>query len=768
MDDEKLAYVRMLADLSRRDIYARRVDTRYVPVHEKLTQLILERHLEGGPAIGQYILSGDKTQVAVIDMDSHDGAMSWPEIVAVALKIISAGYRLGLRAHVFRSGGGHGIHLWFLWDNPQNARYVRHMVRNLIASVGLKDGTGGVATGEVEVFPKQDRVAPGKVGNLIALPGARESIVLDRETLDPVEWATTDFPEVTMRLSSPVPEVAEEETVPASFVRLPGDAEEVRAALKRVSADAYDTWLRVALALKHGFGDDGFLIFSEWSATCTEKYREQEAARFWAGLKPNGSIGLGTIFHLAKSHGWNGPAHPVIREMNARFGILAIGNAIQIILKNGDRRPDDEFATLSKNVFFDRLIGETIPSDSEGGSDRQSKAKYWFSHRLADRYHRLDFDPGMPPGHNGYTWNTWTGFGIEPVAGDWSLLKHHILTNICRGDDRLYKWLLNWMAMGLQRPGEVIGTAPVLIGMPGTGKGILAHAYGRLWGRHYVTVTHPEHVVGRFSGHLMGIRFVFVDEGTFGGSKKDAGLLKTRITEPKLMFERKGIDPITMTNRLLFMVASNEASVVHADKNDRRWMVLDVGDEHRGDHSYFGAVAQQLEHGGYEAMLHELLARDLSDGPDPRKVIHTEALFEQMRLAQGPEIAYLHMILENGRLPQNWLEGPAITTIRALHEEMRSRFPLSGRNGEISLGKLMAKTFPNVRKQANGRYFVKKSEDGKLMLERSTRYLFPPLSHARRTFERHVGMATTWNENVDEWECDPDPDGSDPSDDSII
>jgi len=758
MADEKLLYVRFLTDLSRRDVHAVREGTGYVLVRDKLTQLVIERHLLSSPAIGQYIMSGEKTQVAILDLDSHDGLMAWEEMVAAALMIIAAAEPLGLRVHAFRSGGGHGIHLWFLWEKPQNARYVRHLLRNLLASIGLRDGTGGVAKGEVEVFPKQDRVEPGKIGNLIALPGARASVLLDEMTFEPVEWGTIDIPEVMMRYSDPVPAVAEEEQRPAAFERLDGDEDEVRAALKHIPASDYHTWFKVMCALKHTFGDEGLLIFDEWSATCAEKYRGSgEIRRRWEGLVPNGQIGIGSIFYLARQHGWNGPANPMIREMNARFGILTIGNTTLIIVKNGDRRPEDDFVTLSKSVFLDRLAPETFASKRENGSvETISKARLWLGHRLAAHYHRLEFNPGIPPGHNGRTWNTWTGFGVEPRAGDWSLLKAHILDNICRGDLELYEWLLNWMAYGVQNGSDVIGTAPVLIGMPGTGKGILAHAYGRLWGAHYVVVTHPEHVIGRFSGHLMSRRLVFIDEGTFGGNRKDAGLLKTRITEPTLMFERKGIDPITMANRMIFMVASNEASVVPADKNDRRWMVFDVGDGRREDHAYFGAIQSQLAEGGYEAMLHELMHRDVTQGPDPRRIIKTEALFEQVLHAQGSDVGYIHMLLENGRLPQNWLDGPSVTTVRAMHDDLRRRFPEVRYISEIRLGRLLKKIFRDVETEPNGRFFIMKTARG-FVTERSTRYIFPDLAEARRQFQRYIGVPVDWDTDVDEWQSDPEP-----------
>jgi hypothetical protein len=211
----------------------------------------------------------------------------------------------------------------------------------------------------------------------------------------------------------------------------------------------------------------------------------------------------------------------------------------------------------------------------------------------------LDFDPSKPPGVNGRTYNLWRGFAVEPSRGDWSLLQQHIFENICQGDQTKFDWLMNWMALAVQQPAIVVGTAPVLKGLPGTGKGFLANAFGRIWGVHYTAVTNPSHVSGRFNAHLVGRRFVFLDEAIYGGSRKDAGTIKTQLTEPYIMLERKGVDAIRLRNRMIFMVASNEETVVPADLADRRWMIFEVGDKHQEDHAYFEAIDRQMESGGY-------------------------------------------------------------------------------------------------------------------------------------------------------------------------
>jgi len=215
---------------------------------------------------------------------------------------------------------------------------------------------------------------------------------------------------------------------------------------------------------------------------------------------------------------------------------------------------------------------------------------------------------------------------------------------------------------------------------------------------------------------------------------------------------------------MIFMLASNEASVVPADKNDRRWMIFEVGNEHREDRSYFAAIQRQLEDGGYEAMLHELLHTDTSKGPNPRQVIKTAALFDQIIQVQGPEIGYIHMILEHGRLPQNWVDGAAVTTIKALVEELRRSFPSSsGYVTEIGLGKTLKRVLPSIRTQPAGRYFVKMGEFG-AVLQRSTRYVFGALASVRREFEQHVGAPIRWNEDIEDWQSDPEPEWHDDSD----
>ncbi len=304
------------------------------------------------------------------------------------------------------------------------------------------------------------------------------------------------------------------------------------------------------------------------------------------------------------------------------------------------------------------------------------------------------------------------------------------------------------MARVVQVPDEPIGTAPVLRGLPGTGKGFFAGTYGRIWRPHFVTITSPEHVLGHFNAYMMGRRVIFIDEGTFGGDRRKVGILKTRLTEHVIMVEQKGVDPIQMPNRAAFIVASNEESVVPADLNDRRWMMIDVASSRRQDRAYFAGLAQQMESGGYAAMLFDLLRWDLSQGPDPRETLPNRALFDQFLPTAEPALRYLFHLLERGVLPGSSDSEAARTSIAELVEDMRQR---EGAWGAVdsAMAKRVHQILKPVREGQTGHFTDRGGRS-----RRTTVYRFPPLVEARRRYRHYVGMDIEGPIHPDEWQPD--------------
>ncbi|PXW76138.1 primase-like protein [Ruegeria sp. P4] len=761
-----------LGNLKVHAIYNPKGKVKYRPREAGISSDIIRAHLTDEQPIGCYFVIGELTQVAVIDFDDHDKSMNWKDMVEAAWPVVEKLRSLGLKPFCCCSGGGAGLHVWLVWERPQSAKMVKGFLRHLVQTCGFKHGTKGVLDHEVEVFPKNDRVRDGSLGNLVALPFARKSVPLDYN-LDPIGWgaflppvieelfnpdvtAVYDPPPPTQHQPAKAPGTAARAVVPSEV--LPGDDKEVREALKFVAADDYDTWIKFAFAIKYSLGASSFEVWDEWSKTSGKYAGYEETARVWDGIEPDGSLTIGTVFQLAKERGWDGPSNPIVRDMNSRFGILTYGSTTRIILKGSTST--EVLSWLGKQAFEDRLAPEKFPVvDDNGNTTWRPKARYWLQHRLAAHYHELDFNPALPPGHNGHVWNMWRGFAVKAAPGDWSKLKDHIFHNICGGDQDYNNWMLNWMALGVQQPALVIGTAPVLRGLPGTGKGVLANAYGRIWMPHFVSITKDDHVRGRFNHHLEGRRFVYVDEAMFGGDRKNAGIIKTMLTEPQIMIERKGVDPIWLDNHMIFMVTSNERSVVPADIGDRRWQVFEVSDEHREDKPYFSAIMRQMKEGGYEAMLHELLERDISIGPDPRKTIRTPELFDQIIQAQGPVEKYIYQFLDTGCLPQPEApgNGPGVTTIAAMYSEMKHSQPGADYVHETLFGRDLGKVFANLKKVQSGKFITGYSRQGVPIVVRSMRYHFPPLRDCRRMFEDYVGQSIPWSHEPQEWQGDVDP-----------
>jgi hypothetical protein len=260
---------------------------------------------------------------------------------------------------------------------------------------------------------------------------------------------------------------------------------------------------------------------------------------------------------------------------------------------------------------------------------------------------RMTFQPG-PVAEDIY--NSWTGFPAEPIEGDWSLMQQLIREGLCDGNEEHYEWLLDWMAVGLQKPTVRYGAATVLCGEKGVGKGQFAKWYGKLFGNHYLQLSNPGHLVGNFNAHLERALLVFADELIWGGKKQEEGVLKALVTEELTPIEGKGWDTEMRKNYTRLLVASNEDWAVPASIGERRWFVLDVSSKYRQKTEFFAALQAQMKNRGVEAMMHDLLNREIKT--NQRMAPSTKALADVALLGLDDVAAWLHESLSSGALTE--------------------------------------------------------------------------------------------------------------------
>lgn len=290
-----------------------------------LTREAMAHHLNGGPGRGVCpIRAGESvTMVGLLDFDSHKGATPWPQMCLTASTVAQAlELAYGMAPVLFRSSGGKGIHLYLLWDEPQDAYSVRRMLADVLEGVGLKSGTRGVASGQVEVFPKQNEVDEGCFGNQFILPYAGQSELLEHEPLsDAYVLAGRVAPPWQFSPAVPVRErpvkAAPRPVQPLGDGEVPLWRQALDALANRGEHElGYDDWWAVISAIHHetGGSPEGFGIALAWSMRSAKHDGTFLEERVWPYLRTDGTRGNtgGTIRHLAtKLHGWREPIIPL-------------------------------------------------------------------------------------------------------------------------------------------------------------------------------------------------------------------------------------------------------------------------------------------------------------------------------------------------------------------------------------------------------------------------------------------------------------------------
>ena len=162
--------------------------------------------------------------------------------------------------------------------------------------------------------------------------------------------------------------------------------------------------------------------------------------------------------------------------------------------------------------------------------------------------------------------------------------------------------------------------------------------------------------MGNFNAHLQDAVVIFADEAFGTSSRSGEGVLKMLITEPHIPIERKGRDVVFVKNCAGVIVASNQAWVVPAGLDERRFCVLDVSGVRAQDHQYFSGLLAQMDAGGREAMLFDLQHFDLED-VDLRKVPATAALHEQKLFSMRLHERWWYQKLRDGHLLPDMTDG---------------------------------------------------------------------------------------------------------------
>ena len=334
--------------------------------------------------------------------------------------------------------------------------------------------------------------------------------------------------------------------------------------------------------------------------------------------------------------------------MNKRYALLEMPGQIAVISKNEiGYQKVDPFRLTMGNRFVDVM-------DEKG--KRISIAPWWLTNKNRSSYKDVGFF-APPLDVPTRMLNLWTGFAVDAMEGDWSLMQKHIEYILANGDPVVDEYIIKWLAWTIQNPGLPSEVALVFRGLKGAGKGTLATELCKIFGPHATHVSRSDLFAGgRFNGHLDRCSLLFADEALWAGNKDHEGALKAMITEPDTMIERKGVDARKAPNTLSIIMASNNEWVVPTSVDERRFVVMDVSKEKLRNFEYFGNIKAEMNNGGREAMLYDLLNLDLGDW-HPRLIVDTPAMIDQKERSLPFEQKWLLRILEEGVLPNSGQRG---------------------------------------------------------------------------------------------------------------
>lgn len=485
--------------------------------------------------------------------------------------------------------------------------------------------------------------------------------------------------------------------VSTSGLFTPEDIEKILGCFDPENFREYNRWFKLMAACHHASGGAAIDKFVYWSTSDPEYADHDEAIIIkWNSLSSsseNDRITYWTLRYFLKQDApekeyvfqeilvakdfddlpaekerlelfaVEGQIDKLVEEMNVSMAAVMLGKDLYIMVKDVNPHSGEaETRFLSKKGFCDLYMNLLVPIPYKDKVKKVSCANIWLANSNRRTYLGVFMHPKLPKEVYRKV-NLWEGWRMEPKKSDWSLMHELIQDVLCDGDTELSTYILKWIALLLQKPEIRPGVALVFRGEEGVGKGTLGRVLLRITGQHGLTISSQKHFTGNFNSHLLGKLFLFADEAMWPGNKKEIGNLKAIITEDDYMYEQKGVDAFSDKNFMHVIMASNEERVIPAGPSSRRFCVIDVSNKRKGDHDFFARLNKQLEEGGMQAMMYDLLQMDITGWHPSHNLPQTRGLAEQKRQSLPPVQDWLAQMLEDdvfplleGRLAQ-WEKG---------------------------------------------------------------------------------------------------------------
>lgn len=288
----------------------------------------------------------------------------------------------------------------------------------------------------------------------------------------------------------------------------------------------------------------------------------------------------------------------------------------------------------------------------------KSAVDWWLTHerRRMIRPDQLVFDPGSA-GDDGKTINLFRGIEMEPVQGDFGPIME-LLYHLCNdsaetdaGVVEVVQWVINWLAMPLQRLGTKMRSSLVFHGPQGTGKNLFFEIIAAIYGR-YAIIVGQEQLEEKHNDWCSSKLFMIGDEVIARQELyHQKNKLKAFITSETIQINPKFLPIRTERNYVNVVFLSNEDQPLALEETDRRYFVVYTPPSRKDD--LYQRVADCIANGGIEAFYDYLLGLDLHGFTAFSRPPMTRAKRELINLGMKPEHRFVYEWI-NGYLPIFW------------------------------------------------------------------------------------------------------------------
>jgi len=205
--------------------------------------------------------------------------------------------------------------------------------------------------------------------------------------------------------------------------------------------------------------------------------------------------------------------------------------------------------------------------------------------------------------------NTWKGWPLQPKAGKCEAIRD-LLAYLC-GEERIYNWLVCWMAWPLQHPGAKMGSAVIMHGPQGTGKSVIFNrVLSAIYGQ-YATVLNQRGLEDRFNSDWMDSKLYMCAEEVVARAEMwhIKNELKELVTGEVVRINPKNIAAYCQKNHINVVYLSNEGQPLPIDNDDRRHLVVYTPPKLSPE--YYDDVFAEIDAGGVAAFYDYLLNIDI-------------------------------------------------------------------------------------------------------------------------------------------------------------